>query len=58
MIDNDQKNKLIHEDFITSRNLIIESIIYNSTDARIEMKEDASFKPEGNTVDCCLLEFL
>ena len=46
------------DDFIVSRDLIIESIFYNTFDARIEMESNARFMPEGNSVDCCLLSFL
>jgi hypothetical protein len=49
---------LVSEELIVSRELIIESILFNSTDARIEMDPNAQFKPEGNSIDCCLLEFL
>lgn len=46
------------EHFSISRDILIDNILYNSTDARLEMDENARFKPEGNTIDCCLLEFL
>jgi hypothetical protein len=31
-----------------TRDLIMESILYNTTDARIEMGETAEYLPEGN----------
>jgi hypothetical protein len=33
-------------------------VIYNTTDARLEMNENAMFKPEGNSIDCSLLELM
>jgi len=56
--ENTQKNKLIAEDLHKTKDLIIENILYNTTDCRLEMDDHAKYKPEGNSVDCCLIEFL
>ncbi len=58
LVQNNQKNKLIAEEMVMARPLIIENILFNCTDARVEMDSSAKFKPEGNPTDCCLLEFL
>jgi len=41
-----------------STTLLIESILNNSLSGRIEMCEDAIYRPTGNFIDCCLKWFL
>jgi hypothetical protein len=45
-------------EIVSTKQLMIESILYNTLDGRIEMTDDALYLPSGNFVDCCLQWFL
>jgi len=49
---------LLKTDLERARDLIQQGIVYCTTDAAIELTDQAEFKARGNEVDCALLEFL
>ena len=57
-IDNESKNILLKEDFVSSKDLMINNILANTSDAEITESITAEYKPYGNAIDCALLEFL
>ncbi len=45
-------------ELLASKELLVESILCNCFNARIEMDDDAFFRAKGNSTDCGLLQFL
>jgi hypothetical protein len=59
LVINSERNNFHSQKLRLCSELIAESIKYNCTDARIEIDDlDSQYKPLGNQVDCCLMEFL